>query len=58
MSCYKQGLQIAIGLMFDFFQALAYITAFDIDLSVFLEGQPTVYPINKVFCFIDTKMSY
>ena len=57
MSWYRQGLQIAIGLVFDCFWTQAYITAFDIGLNIFSEARPIVFPTDEVFGFIDTKMS-
>ena len=57
MRRYKQGLQVSIGLMSDCLWAQAYVTAFDISLSVFLKARPIVFPSDEVLGFIDTKMS-
>ena len=57
MSWYRQGLQISIELLSDFFWVQAYVTAFDIDLNVFSEARPIVFLADEVFDFIDTKMS-
>ena len=43
--------------MSDCFWAQTYIIAFDISLNIFLETWLIVFPANKVFSFIDTKMS-
>ena len=58
MSWYRQGLQVAIELVSDRFCNQAYLTAFDIGLNISLKARPIVFPANKVFSFIDAKMSY
>ena len=58
MSWYRQWLQISIGFVSDCFWTQAYVTTFDISLNISWEGQPIVFPANKVFGFIDAKMSY
>ena len=57
MSWYRQGLQVAIGLVPNCFWTQIYVTAFDIVLNIFSETWPIVFPANEVFGFIDTKIS-
>ena len=56
MSWYRQELQMCMGLMSDCFWVQAYITVLDMELNMFSEARPIVFPANKVLGFIDTKM--
>ena len=57
MSWYRQGLQVAIGLVSNCLWTYTYATAFDIGLNIFSEAQLIVFPADEVLGFIDTEMS-
>ena len=42
--------------MFDYFLAQTYVAAFDIDLNIFFEVRPIVFPADELSCFVNTKM--
>ena len=58
MSWYRQGLQVDNRPVFDYFWTQTYVTAFNIDLNISSEAWPIVFSTDKVFYFINTKMSY
>lgn len=58
MSLYGNQLRIAIWLILYCFQSHTNVTAFDISFNDFSQAQSIVFPANKLFAFINTKITY
>lgn len=50
-------MQDFIRLMFDCFKYQTYVPIFDIIFDIFLEAQPIVFLVNKLFYFINFKIT-